>query len=112
MSERDENTLRDANIGHRAMGLASEAMGAARSLEALTNLQIENMQREIHEIKMLLGEGAKSVDKKIDDLCQKLDDRFKILDNRFWGLAMVTITLLVTALISLLVKLLFPHIGG
>jgi hypothetical protein len=77
-------------------GLASEAIQALRSHDALDTLRFENMDKQYNEIKELIEATNK-----------KIDDGFKSYDGKFWSLAITTITLLATAVAALLIRVIF-----
>lgn len=59
---------------------------ALRACQNLCNLKYEMLTGEMREIKELL-----------DRLNLKVDTGFKSYDNKFWGLAVMTISILITA---------------
>lgn len=76
-----------------AMGMAQEAIQLFRSHEKTDNLQFAHMAGKQEEIKILIAEVVK-----------EMRSGFKSYDAKFWGLAILTITLLGGGLITLLLK--------
>lgn len=80
-----------------ARSLASEAIQALRSHDALDTLRFENMEQQYQDIKNLIAETNK-----------KIDQGFKSYDSKFWTLATSIIFLLVGG-ISCLIFYMITH---
>ena len=91
-----------------ARGLASDAIQALRSHERMDDLQFKNMQKQTEEIKTVVGAAKEELTNKINEVKQEMHEGFKAYDNKFWSLAIVTISLLLTITGMLLYKILFP----
>lgn len=85
------------SVAHEARGTATEAMGAVRSLERLTDLQFKVMEAKQEEIIKLIKEA-----------CTKIDDLDKKYDTKFWSLAYALIMVLLGMVGFLIIYTLFP----
>lgn len=83
---------------YQARGLASEAIQALRSHDALDTLRFENMDRQHKELVDLIQ--ATNV---------KLDECFKAYDAKFWSLAVTIIIILCGTTGALIFKVLYPN---
>lgn len=81
----------DSNADYAARGMASEAVQAVRSHEALDAQWHHNMEQKYEEIKRLIGQTN-----------DKIDQTFRSYDSKFWTLAVSIIFLLVGGVSALL----------
>lgn len=95
---------------YTARGIASEVTQALRSHERMDELQFAQMQKQHEEIKTVVSEAESRLVTHIDEVRQEMRDGFKAYDNKFWSLALVTISLLLTIAGMLLYKILFPNV--
>lgn len=89
----------------RARGMATEAVQAIRSHEALNNLQFLQMDQRQKDLK----DSVDGIYGKIDGVCEEMRAGFKSYDNKFWSLSITIMLGLAGIICALVYKLLFPH---
>lgn len=87
----------------RARGMATEAIQAIRSHEALNNLQFMTMDNRQQELK----DSVDGIYGKIDGVCTEMREGFKSYDNKFWSLAVTIIGGLIAIVCALVYKIIF-----
>lgn len=83
----------EPSVDHTARGLASEAIQAFRSHDAMDMLRFKSMDDKQEEIRILIG-----------TVVNEMRAGFKSYDNKFWSLAVMVIGFLLTIVGVLLVK--------
>lgn len=87
-------------VAQRAHGMAAEAMSVVHSQEKFNSLRFDHFDETVKDIKEILK-----------DLDKKVDEGFRATDNKFWGLAVTLIGILLAISGFLIVYTLFPGIG-
>lgn len=82
------------NADYVARGIATEAVAALRSHESMDGLQFMQMANQHKEIKDLIANLKKELTEQVEAVKDEMHSGFSRYDNKFWSLAIATISLL------------------